>query len=100
MFFMFGLIIPQIFIYLISPNRNYLTIRALQMHLGCKVDRKIAELCFNPFMPGDLWTSVVWTRHTFENNFGTKYKFAKYLKGSSKSCSDEQFSFKYFLYIA
>ena len=25
-------------------------------------------------------TSVVWTCHTFENNFGVQYKFAKYLK--------------------
>ena len=29
-------------------------------------------------------TSVVWTRHTFENNFGMKHQFAKYLKESCR----------------
>ena len=29
-------------------------------------------------------TSVVWTCHTFENNFGMKHKFAKYLKESCR----------------
>ena len=45
-------------------------------------------------------TSVVWTFHTFEDNFEMKHKFAKYLKESCRLSSDEQFSFKYFLEVA
>ena len=44
-------------------------------------------------------TSIVWTRQTFENNFGMKHKFARYLKGSYRQSSDEHFFFKYFLNI-
>ena len=44
--------------------------------------------------------NVVWTCQTFENNFGTKHKFPKYLNGYCRKSSDEQFSIKYFLYIA
>ena len=42
--------------------------------------------------------SVVWTCHTFENNFGTKHKFSKYL--TCRKGSDEHFTVKYFLNIA
>ena len=47
-----------------------------------------------------LLISVVWTCQTFENNFGTKNKFAKYLKESCRDSPDEQFSLKYFLDIS
>ena len=45
------------------------------------------------------FTCVIWTCHTFKNNFGIKHKLAKYLKESCRQSSDEQFSLKYFLYI-
>ena len=63
----------------------------------------VVDHCINPFMPEDYLTAnllVVWTCQTFENNFGMKYKFAKYLKETCRYKSDEQFSYKYFLNIA
>ena len=45
-------------------------------------------------------TCVVWTCHIFENNFGMKHKFLKYLKEICILSIDEQFSFNYFLNIA
>ena len=45
-------------------------------------------------------TSVVWTYHTFVNNFTIKYELEKYLKESCLLVSDSPFSFKYFLKIA
>ena len=45
-------------------------------------------------------TFVVWTYDTFENIFGMKQQFEKYLKESWRKSSDEQFSFKYFHYTA
>ena len=45
-------------------------------------------------------TSVVWTRHTFDNNLEMKHKFTIYLKKSCRYSFDEQFSLKYFLNIA
>ena len=44
--------------------------------------------------------SVVWTCHTFENNFGMKHEFTNYLKESCRWSSEEQFFFKYFQNIA
>ena len=38
--------------------------------------------------------------HTFELNFGMKYRFAIYLKESCRLSSDEWFFLKYFLNIA
>ena len=43
-------------------------------------------------------TGVVWTCHSFENNFGIIHEFAIYLKENYSS--DEKFSFKLFLNIA
>ena len=45
-------------------------------------------------------TSVVWTCHTFENNFGTNPKFPNYFKESCRYSSNEQLSFRYFVNIA
>ena len=45
-------------------------------------------------------TKIVWTSHTFENDFGMKHEFVKYLKESCRWSSDEHFSFKYFPNIA
>ena len=44
--------------------------------------------------------SVVWTRHTLENNNGMKSKFAEYLEKSCRYSSNEEFSFIYFLDIS
>ena len=46
------------------------------------------------------FTSVVWTCHTFEDNFVQNEAFANYLKESCRWSSDEQLSLKYFLNIA
>ena len=40
-------------------------------------------------------TNVVWTCHTFKNNFGMEHEFAKYSEESCIKSSEEQFSFKY-----
>ena len=45
-------------------------------------------------------TSVVWTCHTCEHNFGITRKFTKYLMESCVLGFDQHFSFKYFLKIA
>ena len=45
-------------------------------------------------------TSVVWTCHTFENNFRIKHQFVNYFKESCRLISNEQLSFKYFPTIA
>ena len=44
--------------------------------------------------------SVVWIWQTFENKFGMKHKFAKYLNESCRKNCDEYLSFKHFLHIA
>ena len=63
--------------------------------------RFILYWCLNPFTSWEIYlTSVVWTCHTFENNFRIKHKFAKYLKESCRLSSDEQIFFKYLLNIS
>ena len=54
----------------------------------------------NPLISRDLLDDVVWTCHTFENNFGMKDNFTKYFNKSCRKNSDEQLSLKYFLNIA
>ena len=49
-------------------------------------------------MKGGLKVSpetVVWNYGIFDNNFGIKNDFTKYLKESSWSCPDQDFSIKY-----
>ena len=43
-----------------------------------------------------LLTSVVWTHHTFENNFRVRHKFLKYLEEICRMGSEERLSIKYF----
>ena len=61
---------------------------------------KSAHSCLTHSCPEIDSTSVIWTCHIFENNFGTKHKFTKYLKESCRQHFDEHFSFKYFRNIA
>ena len=44
--------------------------------------------------------SVVWTRHTLENNNGMKHEVAEYLERKFRLSSNEEFSFIYFLNIS
>ena len=53
-------------------------------------------LSFNPFALRVPPESIVCYSHTFENNFGMKEKFEKYLKESCCLVFDEDFSCKYF----
>ena len=48
-------------------------------HSGYEI---LSTIIFNPFMPEHYLTSVVWTHHIFENNFGMKDKFANKVKES------------------
>ena len=43
---------------------------------------------------------IVWTCHTFEDNFGMKHTFEKYLKESCRYGSDKQLSIKHFPNVA
>ena len=47
-----------------------------------------------------ILTSVVWTFHTFESNFGICHKFTYYLKETFELGFDQHFSFKYYVKIA
>ena len=42
-----------------------------------------------------IWTNVIWTFGTFDDNFVTKHKFTKYLKEGNVMGTDEHFFFKY-----
>ena len=48
------------------------------------------------FTPADLCANVVWTFHTFENNFIMKHLFKKYLKRSCGLGCDQHFFLKYY----
>ena len=60
-------------------------------------DTLFAQTRLTPSLSDISLTSVVRTCHTYENNFGMRYKFAKYLKESWRWSSDYQLSVKYFL---
>ena len=49
----------------------------------------------NPLILGDLLSCVVWTFDTFSNNFGSNYKFTKYLKRDYWSDFDQYFRLIY-----
>ena len=47
-------------------------------------------------MPGESFTSVIWSYNTFANNLEIEHKIAKYMMGSCCLSYDQHFSLKYF----
>ena len=50
----------------------------------------------SPFMPGDIYTSVVWTYYNFDNFSRIKQNFTKYLKESFCLSTNQHFFFNFF----
>ena len=78
----------------------------VESHLEGRPIPQITSLIVNqvghPFTHACLefsMSSVVWTYDTFEINFGINHNFENYLKEICWICSDQPFSFKYFLKI-
>ena len=82
----------------VSASRSCVTVAATAEEARTRACTAVCIL--NPFTLRVPSESIVFYSHTFEDNFGIKRKFTKYLNKSSCVDSEKHFSLKFFQKIA